>query len=115
MLAHKMGAYSCAYTSVNLNFIWCFLLGACELIHNFVCKEKTCPKYTKKLVTTVQNLIGWARRCIAENSKIANHDPMFCSPNPLFWSVNRQFILTFLKHLVICVVNILLLFVSCNK
>jgi hypothetical protein len=39
-----------------------------------------------KFGTAVQNLIGWATRCLAENSKISD---------PLFWPVDRQFRLTF--------------------
>jgi len=34
---------------MNLTVIWHFLLGACELIYIFICKEKNCNNYPKNI------------------------------------------------------------------
>jgi len=34
---------------VNFILVGCFLLGACELLHVFVCKGKKCNKYAENI------------------------------------------------------------------
>jgi hypothetical protein len=34
---------------MNLTVIWNFLVGACELIHIFLCKGRICNKYAKNI------------------------------------------------------------------
>jgi hypothetical protein len=45
---------------VNLAVIWHFLVGACELIHAFVCKGKTAIIVLKIYVSTIKNFVTWA-------------------------------------------------------
>jgi hypothetical protein len=46
----------------NLNAVWRFLLGTCELIRHFVCKEKSVIIMLQILDDTLQKIIAWAAR-----------------------------------------------------
>jgi len=48
--------------SVNLVVIWCFLLGACELIHVFVRKERNYNDHAQKIRRNRKNSVAWAAR-----------------------------------------------------
>jgi hypothetical protein len=37
--------------------IWRYVLGACELIHIFVCKERNCNRYTENIMRKIKKSI----------------------------------------------------------